>query len=55
MLYRYSCVPPPRQDKVCNVTCRTINTFDGTDYQYDICNHILARDADDNSWDVSGI
>ncbi|CAG2053543.1 unnamed protein product [Timema podura] len=32
---RYKCVPPPPPPAVCNITGRTFNTFDGTEYKYD--------------------
>lgn len=35
------------------MTGRTFNTFDGTEYKYDICNHVLARDLHSDDWDVS--
>ncbi|KAJ9596533.1 hypothetical protein L9F63_012432, partial [Diploptera punctata] len=38
---------------VCNVTGSSFNTFDGTDFQFRICNHILARDLENNMWDIS--
>lgn len=50
---RYSCYPPPEPDAVCNVTGRTFNTFDETEFKYDICNHVLARDLQNEEWDVS--
>lgn len=49
----YSCIPPPPKDSICEVNQRTINTFDGTTYKYDICNHILARDLVHSKWDIS--
>lgn len=50
---RYSCRPPPPVVAFCNVTGRTFDTFDGSEYKYDICNHILARDRDDNKWYIT--
>lgn len=50
---KYSCYPPVVPDSVCNVTGRTFNTFDNTEYKYDICNHVLARDLQNDEWDVS--
>lgn len=50
---RYECQPPPVRDAVCNVTGRTFNTFDGTEFKYDICNHVLARDLYEDDWDIS--
>lgn len=49
---KYSCSPPPPPDAVCNVNGRTFNTFDKTEYKYDICNHVLARDLIGNEWDI---
>lgn len=50
---KYECKPPPPPDTICNVTGRTFNTFDETEYKYDICNHILARDLENYAWDIS--
>ncbi|XP_073969601.1 hemolectin isoform X3 [Rhodnius prolixus] len=51
---RYTCslkeIPLP--DGRCNVTGRTFTTFDGTEYKYDICDHILARDRIHKTWSV---
>ena len=49
----YVCTPPPPSDAVCNVTGRTFNTFDETEYKYDICYHILARDLEHEEWEVA--
>lgn len=49
----YSCYPPPEPDGICNVTGRTFNTFDNSEFKYDICNHVLARDLENNEWDIS--
>lgn len=49
---RYYCAPVPPPDAVCNVTGQTFNTFDYTEYKYDICNHILARDLVNDNWEV---
>lgn len=51
---KYKCELIPKTDVVCNVTGRTLNTFDGTEYKYDICDHILARDLSSNNWTISG-
>lgn len=51
---KYSCEPIPKNDAVCNVTGRTFNTFDGIEFKYDICNHLLARDLVEDKWSVSG-
>nr|CAD7570854.1 unnamed protein product [Timema californicum] len=50
---RYKCVPPPPPPAVCNITGRTFNTFDGTEYKYDACHHLLARDRDDGLWEIA--
>lgn len=49
---RFSCEPITDNDAVCNVTGRTFNTFDSTEFKYDICNHLLARDVGDAKWNV---
>lgn len=49
---KYSCEPTPRNDAVCNVTGRTFSTFDGVEFKYDICNHLLARDIFLDKWSV---
>lgn len=54
VLNRYECVPPPERQFFCNVTGRTFNTFDGAEYKYDVCFHILARENRFNSWTVIG-
>lgn len=50
---RYSCYPQPLPDSICNVTGRTFNTFDGTEFKYDICNHVIGRDIENEEWLVS--
>lgn len=50
---KYKCEPKPQSDAVCNVTGRTFNTFDGIEYKYDICDHVLARDFYTKNWTVS--
>lgn len=62
----YKCVPEPtkpppvtlppfidREDR-CSMTGRMFRTFDGTDYSYDICHHVLMRDMLQDMWSVSG-
>lgn len=51
--FRYECRPPTLPDVICNVTGRSFNTFDKTEYKYDICNHVLARDLEHDIWDIS--
>lgn len=50
---KYKCDPKLQSDAVCNVTGRTFNTFDGIEYKYDVCDHILARDVHTKNWTVS--
>lgn len=49
----YTCELASKPDAVCNVTGRTFNTFDNTEFKYDICNHILARDLENDEWEVT--
>ncbi|PSN34508.1 hypothetical protein C0J52_13396, partial [Blattella germanica] len=49
----YRCIPPSPPPAICNVTGNSFNTFDGTDFNYEICNHILARDLSYDLWDIS--
>ncbi|KAL1513261.1 hypothetical protein ABEB36_002690 [Hypothenemus hampei] len=49
----YSCYPPPLPDAICNITGRTFNSFDGTEFKYDVCNHVIARDLVLDQWRVS--
>ncbi|KAK6627245.1 hypothetical protein RUM44_009722 [Polyplax serrata] len=46
----WSCVPEKRPDD-CYISSQNIKTFDGVEYKYDICDHILARD-DFGKWNV---
>ncbi|KAJ8725925.1 hypothetical protein PYW08_004108 [Mythimna loreyi] len=48
----YECVPPPERPVYCNVTGRTFNTFDGAEYKYDACFHILAREYRLDAWTI---
>lgn len=50
---KFTCEPQLKEDAVCNVTARTFNTFDGTEFKYDICNHVLARDLVAENWIIS--
>lgn len=50
---KYKCELIPKKDVVCNITGRTFNTFDGIEYKYDVCDHILVRDLASNNWTVS--
>lgn len=49
---KYRCEPQPQNDAVCNVTGRTFNTFDGTEFKYDICSHVLARELSNDKWQI---
>ncbi|KAI5641729.1 von willebrand factor type D domain-containing protein [Phthorimaea operculella] len=49
---QYICVPPPERYAYCNMTGRTFHTFDGAEYKFDVCFHILARDSRFNAWSV---
>ncbi|CAK1545090.1 unnamed protein product [Leptosia nina] len=49
---QYGCVPPPERPVFCNVTGRTFNTFDGMEYKFDVCFHILARENRFDAWTV---
>lgn len=49
---RYSCELNKIPDGKCNVTGRTFDTFDGTEYKYDICDHILAQDKIYKQWQI---
>ncbi|CAG9784020.1 unnamed protein product [Diatraea saccharalis] len=49
---QYSCVPPPPRPVYCNVTGRAVSTFDGAEYKYELCDHILARDTRRDAWTV---
>lgn len=51
--FRFTCRPLPPPEAVCNITGRTFNTFDNTEYKYDICNHIIARDLINDEWEIS--
>lgn len=64
----YKCVPEPtkptpapvtispfiERDDRCSMTGRMFRTFDGTEYSYDICHHVLMRDMVNDLWSVSG-
>lgn len=52
MCAKYTCEPVPLNDVVCNITGKTFSTFDGTEFKYDICNHLLARDLVDDNWSI---
>lgn len=50
---KYKCELIPKHDVVCNITGSTFSTFDGTEFKYDVCDHILVRDLAANNWTVS--
>lgn len=49
---QYECLPLPPPDAVCNITGNTFNTFDDTEYKYDICHHVMARDLKNSNWEI---
>lgn len=49
---QYSCPVPP--NKYCFVTGRTFTTFDGVEYKYDICDHVIAQDRINKEWQIRG-
>lgn len=49
---KYTCEPLPQNDAICNVTGRSFNTFDNTEFKYDICSHVLAREFTNNKWNI---
>lgn len=51
---KFRCEESAQKDSVCNITGRTFNTFDGIEFKYDICNHLLARDLVNQKWSVNG-
>ncbi|XP_071447163.1 hemocytin-like [Hetaerina americana] len=44
---------PPHSESVCKVNGRNFETFDGLEYNYDVCHHILVRDLTDGKWNVT--
>lgn len=50
----FECETIPDKDAICNVTGRTFSTFDDTEFKYDICSHVLARDLVDDEWKIIG-
>lgn len=45
----YKCELIERKESVCNITGRSFTTFDGNEFKYDACTHILVRDG---KWSV---
>lgn len=50
---QYTCVLRPQKDDVCIINGKSFTTFDGTEFNYETCSHILARDLVHSSWTVS--
>ncbi|XP_037934058.1 hemocytin isoform X2 [Teleopsis dalmanni] len=50
---KYLCVLRPRKDDTCQISGKSFTTFDGTEFKYDTCSHILARDLVNSSWVIS--
>ncbi|XP_030375562.1 hemocytin [Scaptodrosophila lebanonensis] len=50
---KYTCVLRPTKDDVCEISGKTFTTFDGTEFKYTPCSHILARDIYNGSWLIS--
>lgn len=48
----YDCVPPPSMERVCDVDGKLFKTFDGLSYKADICDHVLAKDKNYDTWSV---
>jgi hypothetical protein len=48
---------PPfvERDDRCSMTGRMFRTFDGTEYSYDVCHHVMMRDMLNDLWSVSGM
>ncbi|XP_059615285.1 hemocytin [Phlebotomus argentipes] len=49
----FDCEPQPQRDAVCNVTGRNFNTFDGMEFKFDICSHVLAREFSGGNWTIT--
>lgn len=49
----FDCEPMPQMDAVCNVTGRIFNTFDGMEFKFDICSHVLAREFSGGNWTIT--
>lgn len=48
------CIPNSPNEKICSLAGRTFVSFDGLEYKYDVCNHILAMSLRDNAWYIIG-
>lgn len=51
---KYSCVLKPTKDDTCELSGKFFTTFDGTEFKYDTCSHILARDIKNSNWVITG-
>ncbi|RZF42331.1 hypothetical protein LSTR_LSTR016166 [Laodelphax striatellus] len=49
---KYICKLTPLPDARCNITGRTFNTFDGLEFKYDVCDHVLAQSMTDANWQI---
>lgn len=49
----FRCEIEPKEE-ICIVDGQNFKTFDGINYKYEICNHILAQDKDNSEWKVTG-
>ncbi|XP_039283049.1 LOW QUALITY PROTEIN: hemocytin [Nilaparvata lugens] len=49
---KYVCKLTPMPDARCNITGRTFNTFDGLEFKYDVCDHVLAQSMADSNWQI---
>uniref|UniRef100_A0A1I8MML0 Hemocytin n=2 Tax=Musca domestica TaxID=7370 RepID=A0A1I8MML0_MUSDO len=49
----YTCVLKPSKDDFCEISGKMFRTFDGTEFNYETCSHILARDLLNSSWVIS--
>ncbi|XP_067647324.1 hemocytin isoform X2 [Eurosta solidaginis] len=47
---KYACVLKPTKDDSCEISGKFITTFDGTEFKYETCSHILARDIKGSNW-----
>uniref|UniRef100_A0A1I8NWB1 Hemocytin n=1 Tax=Stomoxys calcitrans TaxID=35570 RepID=A0A1I8NWB1_STOCA len=49
----YACILKPNKDDFCEISGKVFRTFDGTEFNYETCSHILARDLLNSSWVIS--
>nr|XP_014086275.2 hemocytin [Bactrocera oleae] len=50
---KYACVLKPTKDDSCEISGKFFTTFDGTEFKYDTCSHILARDIKNSNWVIT--